>query len=181
VDRTDDAPGGETIEAAFDKGLAQGRADAMATYRKRVDRAVAALEAALREMGAMRKKEVACLEAETLRLAMAIAKKIVGWETAHGPVILHAIRKAMEKVTEPQPLTLKVNPADIDTVNRLNADQELSGRCDHRISIAADDRVAPGGCIIETPFGDVDARIDRQIAVVEAVLSARLPDPAEKG
>jgi flagellar biosynthesis/type III secretory pathway protein FliH len=39
-----------------------------------------------------------------------------------------------------------------------------------QIKLAADDAIGRGGCVIETDFGDIDARIDQQLKVIGAAI-----------
>jgi flagellar biosynthesis/type III secretory pathway protein FliH len=49
------------------------------------------------------------------------------------------------------------------------------------LRLEADETIQPGGCIIETQLGDVDARIDQQIKVLEDLLTTQLPKIAIEG
>jgi flagellar biosynthesis/type III secretory pathway protein FliH len=64
----------------------------------------------------IRRRDVERMETETVRLALAIARKIIGYETEQGEVIGHVVKTAMQKVADPRHLTLRLNPKDIDTV-----------------------------------------------------------------
>ena len=43
------------------------------------------------------------------------------------------------------------------------------------VRIEEDSRVDPGGCIIETSFGDIDARIQTQLQVLEEKIRELVP------
>jgi len=43
------------------------------------------------------------------------------------------------------------------------------------ITIEEDSRVDPGGCVIETSFGDIDARIATQLSVIEEKIRELVP------
>jgi len=63
-----------------------------------------------------------------------------------------------------------VNPTATDEVQRnLDALTEVtvSGR---RIQVMADGSVAPGGCIIESVVGIIDARLETQLKCLEEIL-----------
>ena len=123
----------------------------------------------------IRRQDIDRMEAATVRLALAIAKKIIGNETEHVKIIEHVVKTAMKKVADPRNLTMRLNPKDIDTVNEFQQELFLSDDFNAVLHLEADKTIQRGGCIIETQLGDVDARIDQQIKVIEELLTAQLP------
>jgi flagellar assembly protein FliH len=43
-----------------------------------------------------------------------------------------------------------------------------------KVRLEEDERVGQGGCIIETAYGNIDARLDEQMAEIEKVLEKGL-------
>ncbi|WP_319409753.1 FliH/SctL family protein [uncultured Desulfosarcina sp.] len=171
----------ELIEEAFNKGMEQGRAETIAAHQKEVEKSVAAFKSAVKEMVRIRQLDVDRMETETVRLALAIAKKVIGHETEHGPVIGHVLKSAMKKVVDPRHLTVRLNPKDIDTVNGFKQELLLSDDFGGTLQLEADETIQPGGCIIETKLGDVDARIDQQVRIMEELLNDHLPKHSTEG
>lgn len=163
------------IEEAFNNGLEQGRKETAAAHQERINNAVAAFETGINELHRIRQHDIHRLEAETVRLALAIAKKIVGRETEHKRLIQHVVKQAMEKVTDTRHLVIRLNPNDVETVQDLQQDLLPADDFGSGFRIEADEGIKRGGCVIETKLGDVDARIDRQIKIVEALLGDQLP------
>jgi flagellar assembly protein FliH len=163
------------IKEAFNNGLEQGRAEVIAGHQDNINKAVASLEASMHEMQRIRQRDVEHMEAETVRLALAIAKKVIGNQTEHQAVIQHVVKQAMQKVNDTRHLVIKLNPKDLDTVHDLR--QELIPADDFGtvFRMEADEGVQRGGCVIETKLGDVDARIDTQIKIIEELLVDQLP------
>ena len=168
-------------EEAFNKGRGQGRAEAIAAQQEKIDHGAAALKCAVEEMVRIRKQDVDRMETETVRLALAIAKKIIGHETEHGPVINHVLKTAMKKVVDPRHLTVRLNPKDIDTVNGFKQELLLAEDFGAVLRLEADEMIQRGGCMIETKLGDLDARIDQQIKIIEELLKDQLPKPYSEG
>jgi len=121
------------------------------------------------------------METETVRLALAIAKKVIGHETEHGPVIQHVLKAAMKKVVDPRHLTIRLNPKDIDTVDGFKQELLLADDVGALLRLEADEMIQRGGCMIETKLGDLDARIDQQIKIIEDLLKDQLPKHSTKG
>jgi flagellar assembly protein FliH len=166
----------ELVEEAFAKGMDRGRSEVMVALKEKVDQATFALKTAIEELGRVREKDVKQMEVETVRLSMAIAKKIIGAEVSRREVIAHVVKKAMQKVTDPRSLTLRINPKDSETLRELQESQSAIGDIPANFTLVEDESILQGGCIIETTLGDVDARIDQQIKLVEEQLSSGLPE-----
>lgn len=169
------------IEEAFNKGVDQGRAEAIAAQQEMVESGAAALNSAVQEVARVRQQDIDRMETETVRLALAIAKTIIAHEAEHGPVIGHVLKSAMKKVVDPRHLTVRLNPRDIDTVNGMAQELLNVDDCGAALHLVADEMIQCGGCIIETKLGDVDARIDQQIKIVEELLKDQLPKPVAEG
>lgn len=171
----------QLTEAAFNKGRDQGRAETIAVQQKKVEQGAAALKRAVEEMACIRQQDVDRMETETVRLALAIAKKVIGHETEHGPVIQHVLKAAMKKVVDPRHLTIRLNPKDIDTVEGFKQELLLTDDFGALLRLEADEIIQRGGCMIETKLGDLDARIDQQIKIIEDLLQDQLPKHSTKG
>jgi flagellar assembly protein FliH len=165
----------QLVEEAFNKGMDQGRAETTAAFKEKVDKGAAALKIAVEEMARIRQQDVERMESETVRLALAIAKKVIGHETEHGPVISHVLKAAMNQVADSRHLTVRLNPKDIDTVNGFKQELLLADDFGSVLRLEADEMIQQGGCIIETKLGDLDARIDQQIKIIEELLNDQLP------
>ena len=104
-------------------------------------------------------------------------KKIIAHETDHGQTITHVVKAAMKKVADPRQLCVKLNPLDLDAVKAIRNELLMTDDFGSELHLESDDAVKRGGCIIETQLGDVDARIDQQIKIVEELLTEQLPKP----
>lgn len=165
------------IDEAYQKGLEQGRAETLASQQEKIKTAVAALDTCLNELRALRQQDVERMETETVRLALAIAKKIVGEAVAGDEVIHHAVKTAMQKVNDPRQLVIRLNPKDVDVVQASAQALLPPDALGAGLRLEADDAIQRGGCIVETQLGDIDARIDRQLTIVEELLIDQLPKP----
>jgi flagellar biosynthesis/type III secretory pathway protein FliH len=165
------------IEEAFNKGLEQGRAEMEAVHEEQIKNTVTAFETSIQEMHRVRQKDIGCMESEIVRLSLAIAKKIVGYETEHRTVIQHVVEQAIGKVNDTRQLVIKINPKDLDTVQAIEQDLLPADDLGTVFRIEADEGIKRGGCIIETKLGDIDARIDKQIKIIEERLIAQIPKP----
>lgn len=169
------------VEAAFAGGLEQGRAEIRAAQQAQVDQAASALQSAMQEMARIRHHDLEQMQIETVRLALAIAKKIVGHASQHEASVRHVVRTAMQKVANPRRMTIKLNPKDMDTIREFRQELLPVDDIGTQARLEADGAIERGGCMIETQLGEVDARVDQQLNTIEALLRARLPKAPAAG
>ena len=168
-------------DEAFANGVEQGRTETMAASQERIEAAASALKAAMEAFARVRQMDIERMETETVKLALAIAKKIIGSAADSGLAITQVVNAAMQKVADPRQLTLRLNPADMDTVAAHKQELVKNDDMGAAVRLQGDESIQPGGCVIETALGDVDARLDQQIKMVEALLDAQLSDrPADE-
>ena len=84
--------------------------------------------------------------------------------------MLNIISEAIGRVSDREQLILKVNREDIEQVKKYK--DRIAGLVDgvKSFTVLEDSNVEPGGCIIETNLGYVDARISTKLAIMEDAL-----------
>jgi len=83
---------------------------------------------------------------------------------------LDMINGVINTLSDRSRLKIRVNPNHLPIVEQ-NIERFLKGSATIKeIAIEADPRVRYGGCFIETPSGDIDARLESQFEVIKEVL-----------
>ena len=171
------------VEEARHHGHAEGLAAGLEEARTMLEPAAAALAEAVR--GVAQQGDEFLLEAEraAVDLALQLAEKIVGAAIDADPeAVLGVIAGALRRATVRDHLVLEVNPADFELVHDLA--EELAVRVGgvRRLDVIAERRVSRGGCVVRTEDGEIDARIEEQLARAgEVVAHALRTSPAEAG
>jgi type III secretion system HrpE/YscL family protein len=113
-------------------------------------------------------------EAEFVKLAVAIAKKIIGESTRVDPdIVLQIVRDALRSVRSERKVTIKVNPSD-EALLRLKAESlTMLGSEVGELIVVANPSITAGGCVVESDLGIIDAQIDTQLASIERSLLRR--------
>jgi flagellar assembly protein FliH len=153
------------VQEARAAGYAEGHAAGLADARDHLEPAAAALAEAVRAVAEQGDDFLAEAERAAVSLAMQLAEKIVGAAIAADPeAVLGVIAGALRRATVRDHLVLEVNPADFELVHDL-AD-ELAARVGgvRRLDVVAERRVTRGGCVVRTEDGEIDARIEEQLA-----------------
>lgn len=112
-------------------------------------------------------------EPDMVRLAMALAKKVIGGELVTNPnVIINILREALGFLDQPGNVTVYVNPQDVERIFKVMETESFTdiGSNDTQINIYADGRIAAGGLMLESDAGSVDARLETRIANMEKAI-----------
>jgi flagellar assembly protein FliH len=159
-------------ERGYSDGLAQAQAEVQATLME----AISVLTEAQNQRHAMAEQN----ESALADLALRIARKVIGAHLEADPQIVAKIVE--ETIAELEPstsLVVHVNPADLTFVEGNRTAIERLVTAAGRVEIVADDSVARGGCVLVSPVGDVDARIETKLAVLETAFAAQRRQLAE--
>jgi type III secretion system HrpE/YscL family protein len=110
-------------------------------------------------------------EETMLRLSVRVAEKIIGEQLrVHPETIVEIIREVMKNIRPGKRLTIKVNQADAQQA-RARIDRIKDGiSTSSDIEIVASGSVSPGGCVIESELGIIDARLETQLKCLEEAL-----------
>lgn len=159
----------DIARAAQERGLREARiaceSDANASLeplKRRLAESVAALAVAPERLG----REY---ESVTLRLAIEIAKRIIRREVSiDQDIALTMVRVALSRLQERSSIAIRLNPSEHAYIESLAHEfGHFAG-----LSLIADPGVEPGGCLVETECGVIDARLECQLLEVERVLTA---------
>jgi len=112
-------------------------------------------------------------EQSAVRISTAIAERIIRRELKERPEItLDVITEALQLAAGAADVSLHLNPTDYEhlgaQVNRLAESLCQLAPTD----IVADPAISPGGCLVETKFGQVDMQIESQLRRIEEELSS---------
>jgi flagellar assembly protein FliH len=170
------APGSApTIDAVREQAFEEGFAAGLAQGQSELGGPASALASAAEQLQALRTDAAASVEADAVDLALRIAEQAVGAAIAADPeLVVEAVRGALRRLVERDRVLILVNPEDLelvrDHVARLVG--ELGG-IEH-CEVQAERRVRPGGAIVRTSEGEVDATLETKLARAREVLEHEL-------
>lgn len=151
---------------AYERGRAEGRAEAEAALTREIDAARHALADSLREAARFQDEMARRNDVLLVEIALAAASRIVRERIDGGdPVAVRAIREGAQALPPSAKIRVRVHPEDAEAVaSQLASDLETG-----RIELGADPSVRRGGCVLESDVGNVDATLE---AAEDAVRSA---------
>ncbi|RKY03741.1 MAG: flagellar assembly protein FliH [Spirochaetes bacterium] len=150
----------EAFESGFNEGFQKGEEE----VKRLIDRLHIILQAAIDK----RKEIIKNAESQLIDLVLLIARKVVKTiSEEERNVVIENIKEALKKIRGEAEITIRVNIKDLEITTRQRENFISMVESLENVRIEEDSRVDPGGCIIETSFGDIDARIQTQLNIIE--------------
>lgn len=109
-------------------------------------------------------------EREIIKLVFEIAKKVIGREfSENDKAIMNVIRLAVSDAVGDK-ITVRINPKDYKSIKSKQGQllENLEGSA--TLTLREDEEVNPGGCIVDTDIGTIDAQIDTQLNAIKKAL-----------
>lgn len=164
IRRQAEAAGRKAAEAAIERIMDE-------KVGKRMQTLLPALEQLVREINNTKGELLGRWERSAVKVSTAIAERIIRRELVREPQItLDLIADSLRLATGATDITLHVSPSDYDNLGtQINRLAETLAKLAPS-SIVADASIAPGGCRVETKFGEIDQQIESQLRRIEEEL-----------
>ena len=159
----------EARAAGHAEGFAAGHAEGEAAVREEMAELIrttnAQAEKTLRDAHDAMRDYLMQAEEDIVSIAMTAVERILPQHFIDVPqMVLPIVRDAILRVKDQKEVVVHVPPDSYDFV--LMARDELRGLLtagDTNLTITSDEAMKPGDCLVETPNGSVDARLQTQI------------------
>jgi len=154
---------------SYDQGFAEGVNKVRDLQKEEAGRAIAAVNDLMNQLSGLRREIIEKAEQQILQLAFAIAGKVIHQEVRqNGTVAASVLREAVKSVTDRDGMKVRLNPQDFRYIMEIKDEilKELDGV--KNIVFEEDPGIKPGGVVVETLFGEVDARLEQQFQEIKA-------------
>jgi flagellar assembly protein FliH len=151
------------VEIARNEAKVEARRD----WESELEDRIAAERALILKIGEEFRRErmryFAGVESEVVKLALAIAARVLHREAKLDPLLLSGVvRVALEKVAEDSTTVLRVPASELEMWQRaFVADAECS------LQLVGDERLSPGECVLNTNVGKVELGVSAQLEEIE--------------
>lgn len=168
----------DAYHSGFEDGTNEGSKQGLAQSAEEIERFSSLVES----LPVQWKDAIKNYDAAVLDLAVKLAQRIVGAAAeVDESMILQAVHDCLSYVEDKTKVIIRVNPDDLEAVRRHRNDWLESLESIDHLLIESEPTVSKGGCIIETPIGDVDAQIEERLDRVRSALIEDLrKDPGEQ-
>jgi flagellar assembly protein FliH len=154
------------LQAQVEAARREARAEAREEWEEELEERVALERAqvlrACEEFGRERGRYFAGVEAEVVKLALAIAARVLHREAKLDPLLLAGVvRVALDKVAEDSAVVLRVPSAAVE-IWRGVFEGGAAG-----VNLLGDERMETGECLLETSVGRVELGVSAQLEEIE--------------
>ena len=159
--------------AVFDETRRQatdaGRAEALQSVAAELEALLNTVRAAAHSGQQLRDAIVAGADRTIVELALEVARTILGHRAqVEHDLVREMARRAIERARSQQMVRIRVNPEQTGIVAALVQDLPETGD----LPVVGDGGIDLGGCVVDTRYGFIDARLDTQIDQVGNALLA---------
>jgi len=154
-------------QTAYNQGYADGRKLGLEEGHKEAKKVIDNFASVIKD--ATGQREILYEEAhrKILELVLKIARKVTFEAARVDPdVTASIISGTIEKLVDKSKITVKVHPDQLPLIEQQIDRFKGDSTAIKEILIEPDKRVRYGGCFIETPTGDIDARVESQMDVI---------------
>ena len=153
----------EQIAAEIEMARQEARAEARLEWEKELEARIAeeraSIARACEEFVGARARYFAGVEAEVVKLALAISARVLHREAKLDPLLLTGVvRVALEKVAEDSAMVLRVPVNEVERWREVFAESLASSP-----QIMGDERLGAGDCVLDTNVGKSGARGERSV------------------
>lgn len=155
-------------ESAIQEGYAEGYKKGVEEGQAEVDRLIQRIHKIIEAVMVRREEILQETEQQIVELVILMARKVVKVISENQKtVVLSNVLSALKKIKARGNVTIRVNLEDIKLAT-ANIDEFIK-RVEkvNGISVIEDSTIDKGGCIVETDFGAIDARISSQLSELE--------------
>jgi flagellar biosynthesis/type III secretory pathway protein FliH len=164
---------GEMERAGHRAGFDLGYAEGLQAAASELSSALELVQAAAREGKAIRDQLIESAEGELVTLVIAALERMVAIRVEQDPeLVIETVRRGLDRVGAQRVVRVRVHPDDAQAVR---AWLEERGGDGPQWELRADGGVTVGGCVIDTAAGEVNARLDVQLAQIAEQLREATP------
>jgi flagellar assembly protein FliH len=155
-----------------DEGYAEGFKKGEDAAREELKPFLETLEELVSDLTGFRKDMYDKVEREMVEMVIRLAKKVIHFEfSTRDNAVQEMIRLAVQSVLDRESMVIKINPTDKGYAESFRPElNDLFGDIKN-ITFEGHSGVGRGGCVVETNFGVVDARIDNLEEQMDRILN----------
>jgi flagellar assembly protein FliH len=165
-----------TEREAYERGHEEGHAKGYEEGRAEVQRLVESLHSIITRAIEKRNEIIEEAETQIINLVLLIVKKVIKVISENQKnVVINNVVQALRKLKSRGDVVIRVNLADLELTSEHVKDFMKMVENVKSVTVLEDSSVDRGGCIIETDFGQIDARISSQLHEIEERILDLMP------
>jgi len=161
----------QRINQVGDEHYRKGFNEGIEFQKKEIMPVLDALSSLIKTIPKVREDIRAKNEEQAVCLAIAIAEKILNQEvTTRKDVILGVLKGVLKNISETEGMKIRLNQQDFRYMMEIKKDFLQSFDGVRNVVFEEDVSIKRGGAVVETMFGEVDARLESQLKEIKAAM-----------
>lgn len=164
----------------YDAGYADGFQKGEDAAREEFNPFLETINCLIADLTLFRKDMYDKVEREMIQMVVDLAKKVIHFEfSTRDDAVQEMIRLAVQSVMDRESMVIKINPAEKGYAESFRPELHHLFSEIKNITFEAHSGVKRGGCVVETNFGVVDARMDMLEEQMDRILNLAPPPPED--
>lgn len=166
----------EIEKDAYQKGFEEGRKSGYEEGHDEADRLIERIHTIINSIIEKRKEIIEDAETQVIDLVLLISRKVVKVISENQRnVVINNVVQALRKLKSRGDVVIRVNLDDLDLATEHVKDFMKMVENVNSIQVLEDTSIDRGGCVIETDFGEIDAKISSQLREIEDKVLELMP------
>ncbi|MBI5559361.1 MAG: hypothetical protein HY885_17185 [Deltaproteobacteria bacterium] len=148
-------------EEAFQQGFAKGEEEGRQTGRQAFADDINKAQQLIASLRQERDRVCRQYQEEILVLIKTMVERLVGHEVSVNPLLIkNCLSRAMQYVVDDSAVKVHLHADDFQRIRELSLEDPSFLQSSRSVELIEDPAVAPGGCLLRTDFGEIDARLE---------------------
>jgi flagellar assembly protein FliH len=162
-------------QEAYQLGLDEGRKEAFDRSTQDINARLSEMDQLFSAIRNLKKELIDQNESHLVQLAFHMAKRLAHIEVQSDPqIVVEVIRDAIEKAQAEEEVTVQVCPSQLEFLENLKSEHNREFDFLKKVRLEPAEGVNPGGCVIETNYGEIDARFEERVSKLWETVSENL-------
>lgn len=171
----------KAYKEAYALGLSEGREQAFQEYKVVLEEKVKNIDSLIEIFEQMKIKLVADHEVHIVRMIYQLASRIAMREIKQDPTsILAVVQKVIADAQSDEQLMIRVAASDLAFLEEVRNKTGKASESIKRVKFDATEGMTPGGCLLESNYGSIDATIEMRVERAWSVLDESLPQDDQR-
>lgn len=166
----------QAYQQAYSMGLEEGRKEAFEKVSLELEEKLQGLEALLNSIGNLKADLLSFNETHLVQLVFKMASRLAKMELENNnEAMVQILRDAVALSQDEENITVRVAASQLEFLESLKLEVGRELDFVKRIRFEPSEDMTPGGCIVETNYGEVDSRTEQRIEQLWSVIQENSP------
>lgn len=168
-------------QEAYQLGLEEGKHDAIKAVSSEISAKIEKFDKLVGSLTTIKTELFQFNEAHLIKLAMHMAARLAAIEIKSDPNSLIAVmRSALEVAQNEENVVVQVSPQQFDFCETMKKEAGREFEFLKNVKFEAVNEISEGGCIVETNYGEIDARFEERVARLWETMFESMPRVKDK-